>query len=38
MPQHDDQVRLRDMLDYAHQAIAAIDGRSRDDLDTDAVL
>lgn len=38
MSQHDDQARLRDMLDYAGQAIRAIEGRSRADLNSDDVL
>ena len=38
MPQHDDGVRLRHMLDAASQAVAFIQGRSRPDLDKDLQL
>jgi uncharacterized protein with HEPN domain len=34
----DDTVLLTDMLDYAPRAVIAIEGRSREVLDTDAVL
>lgn len=38
MSKHDDSVSLRDMLDYAREAVALIQGRSRSDLDTDRML
>lgn len=38
MSQHDDETRLRDMLDYAHKGIEAIRNRSRADLDSDLIL
>lgn len=34
----EDDVLLRDMLDQAHKAVAAVAGRQRDDLDRDDVL
>ena len=34
----DDSILLADMLDYARRAVTALDGRSREVLDTDAVL
>ena len=34
----DDTVLLTDMLDYAQRAVIALEGRSREVLDTDAVL
>ena len=34
----DDEACLRDMLDYARKAVEAIRGRSRGELDHDAVL
>ena len=34
----DDTILLTDMLDYARRAVIALEGRSRDVLDTDAVL
>jgi len=38
MSQHDDDVRLRHMLDAARQAIAFARGRERPDLDQDVQL
>lgn len=38
MTQHEDQVRLRHMLDYSQKAVAMIQGRSRADLDNDEML
>lgn len=38
MSRHDDEVRLRHMLDAARQAIAFAHGRSRTDLDKDLQL
>ena len=38
MTQHDDKVRLRHMLDYSRKATAMIQGRTREDLDTDEML
>lgn len=38
MSRHDDEVRLRHMLDAARQAIAFAHGRSRTDLDKDLLL
>ena len=38
MTQHEDQVRLRHMLDYSQKAIAMIQERSRADLDNDEIL
>jgi uncharacterized protein with HEPN domain len=38
MSQHDDGVRLRHMLDAARQALAFVEGRSRDDLERDVQL
>lgn len=35
MSHHDDVVRLRHMLDYAVEAVALSQGRSRIDLDSD---
>ncbi len=34
----DDTILLTDMLDYARRAVIALEGRSREALDTDAVL
>ncbi len=34
----DDTILLNDMLDYARRAVDAVEGRSREVLDTDAVL
>ena len=34
----DDQIRLRHMLDAAHEAVAFTQGRKRADLDTDRML
>ena len=34
----DDTILLTDMLDYARRAVIALEGRSREVLDTDAVL
>ena len=38
MSKHDDPVRLRHMLEYAREAVALIQNRSRSDLDTDRML
>jgi len=38
MPSHDDQVRLRHMLDYAREAVALIANRTRADLDGERIL
>ncbi len=38
MSPHDDETRLQDMLDCARKAVVAIEDRSREDLDTSAVL
>ena len=38
MSQHDDDTRLRDMLDHARAAVAAIAGGCRADFDQDRVL
>ena len=37
MPHRDDEVRLRDMLDAARAALAAIRGRDRADLDQNSI-
>jgi len=38
MKQHDDEVRLRHMLDYSRKAKAMLQGRVREDLNTDEML
>ena len=38
MPQHDDSVRLRHMLDHAEEAVQFCVGRPRSDLDTDRLF
>jgi len=38
MSQRDDEIRLRDMLDYSQRAIETIRDRLRADLDRDVVL
>ena len=38
MTRHDDDIRLRHMLDYSRKAIAMIRGRERKDLDRDEML
>lgn len=38
MPREDDEVRLRHMLDAANEATGYIQGRSREDLDSDRQL
>lgn len=38
MRRHEDGVLLRDMLDHARRAVAAVSGRSREDLEQDPVL
>ena len=38
MTLHDDEVRLRHMLDYSREALELVRDRSRMDLDTDRVL
>lgn len=35
MSAHDDEVSLRHMLDYAREAVALLQGKTRADLDTD---
>ena len=36
--QMDDEIRLRHMLDAAHEALSFVMGRNRDDLDRDRML
>jgi uncharacterized protein with HEPN domain len=38
MSQHDPQVRLRHMLEYAREALSLMQGRTRADLDEDRAL
>ncbi|MGD2111259.1 MAG: DUF86 domain-containing protein [Phycisphaerae bacterium] len=38
MSHHDDDARLRGMLEYARKAVAAIGGRARAELDQDEIL
>ncbi len=38
MTQHNDDIRLRHMLDYSRKAVAMIEGRAREDLDRDEML
>lgn len=38
MTLHDDEVRLRHMLDYSRKALELVKDRSRSDLDDDRVL
>ncbi|MBI3362679.1 MAG: DUF86 domain-containing protein [Chloroflexi bacterium] len=38
MPEHDDSVRLRDMLDHAREAVALAVSKSRADLDANRLL
>jgi uncharacterized protein with HEPN domain len=38
MPSHNDDVRLRHMLDYSREAILLAEKRGRPDLDTDRML
>jgi len=38
MLRHDDSVRLRHMLDHAHEAVEMSPGRQRSDLETDRML
>lgn len=38
MPSHEDDVRLRHMLDYSREAISLVGKRSRRDLDTNRML
>jgi len=38
MPRHDDLVSLRQMLDHAREAVSFVEGRARQDLDTERVL
>ena len=38
MTRHDPMVRLHHMLDYSRKAVAMIEGRAREDLDTDEML
>ena len=38
MSRPEDETLLRDMLDYARRAVSAVSGRSRPDLETDALL
>lgn len=37
-PREEDEILIRDMLDYARKAVGAARDRSRDDLDQDDVL
>jgi uncharacterized protein with HEPN domain len=38
MTRHNDEIRLRHMLDYASEAMEMVRGRSREDLDRDRML
>ncbi|PKQ27479.1 MAG: hypothetical protein CVT63_07800 [Candidatus Anoxymicrobium japonicum] len=38
MTRHDDDIGLRHMLDYSRRALAMIEGRSREELNTDEML
>jgi len=38
MSEHDSDIRLRHMLDYAREAVSVTQGRSRADLDSDRLL
>jgi hypothetical protein len=38
MSRHEDVVRLRHMLDHAREAVSLIEGRGRDELDSDRLL
>ncbi len=38
MTLHDDDVRMQHMLDYSNETLELVDGRNRNDLDTDRVL
>ena len=38
MTRHSDQARLRHMLDHAVEAVSLVEGRSREDLDSDRLL
>lgn len=38
MTRHDDDIRLRHMLDYSRKAVAMIEGRAREDLNRDEML
>jgi len=38
MSQHNDEVRMRHMLDYSREALGLSRDRSREDLDTDRVM
>ena len=38
MSQHDDQLRLRHMLDHAREAVAMVQGKARADLDHNRML
>lgn len=38
MTRHDDSVSLRQMLDRSREALALVQGRSREDLDRDRVV
>jgi uncharacterized protein with HEPN domain len=38
MPKHDDEVRLRHMLEHAREAIALLGGRDRSDLEASRML
>jgi uncharacterized protein with HEPN domain len=38
MTQHEDNVRLRHMMDYSRKAVAMIRGRRREDLNRDEML
>jgi uncharacterized protein with HEPN domain len=38
MTRHDDDIRLRHMLDYSRKAVAMIEGRTRKDLHHDEML
>jgi uncharacterized protein with HEPN domain len=38
MKRPEDEILLRDMVDYARRAVAAVAGRDRGDLDVDDIL
>ena len=38
MSQHSDEIRLRDMLDHAREALSMIRGKKRSDLDSERML
>ena len=38
MTQHDDKIRLQNMLDHAREAVSLVHGKNRRDLESDRVL